>query len=188
MHADLLIIGSGVAGTYAALTALKAGARVVLATKGTLSSGSTRWAQGGIAFPQGPDDLPGHLEDTLTAGRGLSEPQVVQGLLEEALLHKERLLELGVPFDPPPRARAGTAAPASCTPGGTPRGTLCSPPSSSTSTGRGSRSWSTTPLSPSCRTARASWGRSSGRRAAAGKPSGPERSSSRPAGSGGSTR
>ncbi len=111
MHADLLIIGSGVAGTYAALTALKAGARVVLATKGTLSSGSTRWAQGGIAFPQGPDDLPGHLEDTLTAGRGLSEPQVVQGLLEEALLHKERLLELGVPFDPTPTREGGHRRP-----------------------------------------------------------------------------
>lgn len=100
IDADLLIVGSGIAGSYAALTASALGARVVMLTKGELLSGSTPWAQGGIAFPDGNDDIALHLADTLTAGRGLSDAAITNEILEESLEHLQLLVEMGMRFDP----------------------------------------------------------------------------------------
>ncbi|MDA8277689.1 MAG: FAD-binding protein [Actinomycetota bacterium] len=96
---ELLIIGSGVAGAYAALRSIEKGAKALLVSKTGLISGSTSWAQGGIAFPISVDDVASHLEDTLRAGRGLSDPQVTNMILEESLGHLERLSKLGMQFD-----------------------------------------------------------------------------------------
>ena len=68
--ADLVVVGSGVAGLTAALDAAEQGLRVVVVTKDAPDAGSTRWAQGGIAVVLG--DVPGdsvdaHVADTLTA-------------------------------------------------------------------------------------------------------------------------
>ncbi|MFB9741333.1 FAD-dependent oxidoreductase, partial [Pseudonocardia sulfidoxydans] len=52
-RADLVVVGSGVAGLTAALDAVAAGLRVVVVTKDDLDAGSTRWAQGGIAVVLG---------------------------------------------------------------------------------------------------------------------------------------
>ena len=72
-YADVVVVGSGVAGLTAALEARVAG-RVLLVTKALLDAGSTRWAQGGIAAALGPGDTPEeHLHDTLTAGVGLCD-------------------------------------------------------------------------------------------------------------------
>ncbi len=99
LETEILIIGSGVAGAYAALTASALGARVTLVTKGALASGSSQLAQGGIAFPLGLDDVGSHLNDTLTAGRGLSDPDVSSEILTESLEHLKFLKEIGMRFD-----------------------------------------------------------------------------------------
>ena len=68
---DYIIVGSGIAGLYAALLARNHGSVLVL-TKGSIDDCNTRFAQGGIAAPIGPDDSPQrHLEDTIAAGAGL---------------------------------------------------------------------------------------------------------------------
>ncbi len=100
VETDLLIVGSGVAGAYAALTASDLGASVLLVTKGALLSGSTPWAQGGIAFPDGDADIASHLSDTLKAGRGLSDKGISSEILEESLDHLRLLVDLGMKFDP----------------------------------------------------------------------------------------
>ena len=70
--ADVVIVGSGVAGLTAALHARRTGRTVLLVTKGRVEEGSTRWAQGGIAAALSDDDTPEeHLHDTLVAGAGL---------------------------------------------------------------------------------------------------------------------
>ena len=78
VDADVVVIGSGVAGLVAALRCRPHG-RVLLVTKALLDAGSTRWAQGGIASALAPDDDPeDHLADTLTAGVGLCDEAAVR--------------------------------------------------------------------------------------------------------------
>ena len=97
---DLIIVGSGLAGSYAALVAHQAGARVLLVSKTALRSGSTARAQGGIAFPLNSLDLKNHLADTLAAGRGLSEVAASEAILAEGLEHLRTLEAWGFAFDP----------------------------------------------------------------------------------------
>ncbi|GAB5602327.1 FAD-binding protein [Thermus sp. FJN-A] len=111
LQTDLLILGAGVAGVYAALAAEAAGARVLLLSKDPLPSGSTPWAQGGVAFPLDEADLEAHLQDTLRAGRGLVDPRVARSILEEAPRHLERLRALGLPFHPEPTREGGHSRP-----------------------------------------------------------------------------
>jgi L-aspartate oxidase len=96
---DLVIVGGGVAGLYAALCAAVE-ADVVLLSKGPLLSSTSFLAQGGVAAAVGEDDDPAlHAEDTLRAGRGLSRPSAVRALTGEAPARVADLVELGVPFD-----------------------------------------------------------------------------------------
>jgi len=96
---DLVVVGGGVAGLYAALCAA-VDADVVLLSKGPLLSSTSFLAQGGVAAAVGADDSPGlHAEDTLRAGRGLCRPSAVRALTEEAPARVADLVELGVPFD-----------------------------------------------------------------------------------------
>ncbi|MDQ2961484.1 MAG: FAD-binding protein, partial [Candidatus Dormibacteraeota bacterium] len=70
---DVVVVGTGIAGLVAALTAGPR-ARVAVITKSSLDDGATRWAQGGIAAALGHDDSPQlHFEDTIAAGRGLCD-------------------------------------------------------------------------------------------------------------------
>jgi L-aspartate oxidase len=99
VDADVVVIGSGIAGLVAALRA-RAHGRVLLVTKALLDEGSTRWAQGGIAAALAPDDSPeDHLRDTLTAGVGLCDPEAVRTLVTEGPEAVRRLIELGTDFD-----------------------------------------------------------------------------------------
>lgn len=107
LDCDLLIIGSGAAGSYAALQAAKQQARVVLVTKSSLLSGSTRWAQGGVAFPRDTFDVESHLSDTLRAGRGLVDKEVSSMILGDALSLLEDLTDLGMSFDESPALEGG---------------------------------------------------------------------------------
>lgn len=107
----MLIIGSGVAGSYAALTAASLGAQVVVATKSSLLSGSTRWAQGGIAFPLDLDDVALHMRDTAVAGRGLVDETLTEEILAESLEHFEFLKKAGLAFDSDPGLEGGHSRP-----------------------------------------------------------------------------
>ncbi len=99
-RADVVVVGSGVAGLTAALAARRAEARVLLVTKSLLDAGSTRWAQGGVAAALGPDDSPaGHLRDTLDAGAGLCDEAAVRALVTEGPGAVRALIGLGARFD-----------------------------------------------------------------------------------------
>ena len=67
-----LIVGTGIAGLWAAWRLASEGLDAILLTKGTLADSATAWAQGGIAVAIGPGDSPDqHARDTLEAGDGL---------------------------------------------------------------------------------------------------------------------
>ncbi|MCW2927450.1 MAG: L-aspartate oxidase [Thermoleophilia bacterium] len=94
-----LVLGSGLAGLYAALRAAEAGP-VAIVTRASLRESSSFWAQGGVAAAVGRDDTAElHEADTLRVGRGLCRPAAVELLTEEAPRHLRRLRELGVDFD-----------------------------------------------------------------------------------------
>jgi L-aspartate oxidase len=100
--ADVVVVGSGIAGLTTALRARSSGT-VLLVTKAQLDDGSTRWAQGGIAAALGPEDSPEeHLHDTLVAGAGLCDPAAVRVLVEEGPAAVHRLIALGAMFDRDP--------------------------------------------------------------------------------------
>ena len=100
VEADVIIIGSGAAGLTAALN-LAGHLKVVVLAKADISSGSTAWAQGGIAavLEEG-DTFESHIEDTIVAGAGLNNRKTVEFVVENAPAAIERLAELGVPFNP----------------------------------------------------------------------------------------
>jgi L-aspartate oxidase len=99
-RADVVIVGSGVAGLTAALHARRAGRTVLLVTKGRVEEGSTRWAQGGIAAALSDDDTPEeHLHDTLVAGAGLCDVDAVAALVTEGPDCVRSLIGLGAHFD-----------------------------------------------------------------------------------------
>ncbi|MGH2349372.1 MAG: L-aspartate oxidase, partial [bacterium] len=96
---DYIIVGSGIAGLYAALLAREHGSVLVL-TKGSIDDCNTRWAQGGIAAPIGPDDsAESHLRDTIEAGAGLVDEEAARVLTSEAGARIQDLVRFGVPFD-----------------------------------------------------------------------------------------
>jgi L-aspartate oxidase len=104
-EADLVVVGSGVAGVTAALSAHRAmpERRILLVTKSMLDDGSTRWAQGGIAAALGPGDSPDqHLADTLVAGAGLGDVAAVRALVTDGPDAVRRLIALGARFDADP--------------------------------------------------------------------------------------
>jgi L-aspartate oxidase len=100
VEADAIVVGSGIAGLTAALELRTQVPRVLLVTKGRLLSGSTVWAQGGIAAALHPTDSPqAHLADTLAAGGGLSDPEAVQVLVTEGPARVRELVARGAVFD-----------------------------------------------------------------------------------------
>ncbi|MGK5501128.1 L-aspartate oxidase [Streptomyces sp. URMC 125] len=100
IEADVVVVGSGVAGLTTALRCAAAGRRTVIVTKARLDAGSTRWAQGGIAAALGEGDTPGqHLDDTLVAGAGLCDEEAVRTLVTEGPGAVRRLIDAGARFD-----------------------------------------------------------------------------------------
>ncbi|MEV4917869.1 L-aspartate oxidase [Streptomyces tirandamycinicus] len=100
IDADVVVVGSGVAGLTAALRCTAEGLRTVVVTKALLDDGSTRWAQGGIAAALGEGDTPEqHLDDTLVAGAGLCDEEAVRALVTEGPDAVRRLIATGARFD-----------------------------------------------------------------------------------------
>jgi L-aspartate oxidase len=99
-RADVIVAGSGIAGLTTALRLRRRVDRVLLVTKTVLDSGSTRWAQGGIAAALDPEDSPAeHLADTLVAGAGLCDEAAVRALVTEGPQRVRELVDLGAHFD-----------------------------------------------------------------------------------------
>jgi len=99
----LAVVGSGIAGLYAALLAAEAGADVMLLTKGALADSNTYFAQGGISAvldePSPGDTVAAHIADTLKAGAGHCNPAAVRVLCTEARRDIAGLGRFGVRFD-----------------------------------------------------------------------------------------
>jgi L-aspartate oxidase len=98
--ADVIVIGSGVAGLTTALNLRSHGLSVLLVTKARIDAGSTKWAQGGIAAALGPGDTPDqHKKDTLAAGAGLCDIKAVDVLVSEGPEAVRKLIAHGAVFD-----------------------------------------------------------------------------------------
>jgi L-aspartate oxidase len=99
-RADVVVVGAGAAGLYAALVAAREGAHVALVSRSPLAGSASYWAQGGIAAALSEDDSPElHLEDTLKAGRGATRESAARVLCEDAPGRVHDLQQLGVRFD-----------------------------------------------------------------------------------------
>ncbi len=99
---DFVVVGSGLAGLMAAYHASAYGT-VAIISKSELDISNSYNAQGGIAAAIGADDKPEfHLEDTLTAGRGLCDYDASEILVNEGLAQAKKLITLGVEFDREP--------------------------------------------------------------------------------------
>ncbi|HEU4733930.1 MAG TPA: L-aspartate oxidase [Kofleriaceae bacterium] len=93
---DYLVIGSGIAGLNFALLAAEHG-RVVVITKKKPDDTNTNWAQGGVAAVLAPaDSFEQHIEDTLVAGDGLCDRDVVELCVKDGPAQVQRLLDIGV--------------------------------------------------------------------------------------------
>ncbi len=99
MNYDVIVVGGGIAGSYAALS-FDPSYRVLIITKESLEESNTYLAQGGIAAVLGKTDRKSyHVHDTLTAGAGICDVQAVQTIVDEAEQNIRNLHKLGVRFD-----------------------------------------------------------------------------------------
>ncbi len=101
LRADVLVIGSGVAGFSAALSALQAGTEhIVILAKREVDETNTSRAQGGVAVAMADDDSPqAHITDTYKAGCGLCRPEAVEKLVFEGPERIKELISWGASFD-----------------------------------------------------------------------------------------
>lgn len=96
---DLLVIGSGAAGLSLALN-IADYCNVIVLSKSDINEGSTRYAQGGIAAVfDSNDSIESHIQDTIKAGAGLCDPEVVRFTAQNAKESMQWLIGKGVPFD-----------------------------------------------------------------------------------------
>jgi len=96
----VVVVGSGIAGLTAALRARALGHDVTVVTKAALTTGSTRYAQGGIAAALFPDDsVDAHIADTLRAGAGLNVREAVEALCADGPDRVRELIARGAAFD-----------------------------------------------------------------------------------------
>lgn len=96
---DFLVIGSGIAGLTYALKVAKHG-KVIIVTKSKLDDTATSWAQGGIAAVMyTPDSYEKHIRDTIIAGDGLCDEQIVRITIRESTDRIKELVKWGAKFD-----------------------------------------------------------------------------------------
>lgn len=96
---DFLVIGSGIAGLTFALKVAKHG-KVCIVTKSKMDDTATSWAQGGIAAVMyTPDSFEKHIRDTIVAGDGLCNEEVVRFTIHESTERVKELVKWGIRFD-----------------------------------------------------------------------------------------
>src|SRR5436305_12519000 len=96
---DVLVVGSGASGLAASVSAERAGARVALATKGSLQANNSSKAQGGIQAAFGADDSPErHADDVVRSSHETADRELVEALTGDARSAIHWLEELGVEF------------------------------------------------------------------------------------------
>lgn len=106
MDTDFLVIGSGIAGlTFALKTAQDfPGKKITVVTKASADETNTKYAQGGIAgvWDEDNDSFEKHIQDTLIAGDGLCNAEVVEIVVKEGPQRIRELIEWGANFDKDP--------------------------------------------------------------------------------------
>src|SRR3954454_12887674 len=96
---DILVIGGGIAGLRAALE-VPAPLDLLVVTKESIQQSNSSYAQGGIATVLSPEDrFENHIEDTITAGGGLCDRDVVETVVREAPEQIADLIRWGTKFD-----------------------------------------------------------------------------------------
>lgn len=99
-NVDFLVIGSGIAGLSFALKAAKHG-KVLIVTKANADESNTKYAQGGVAVvvDKQEDSFEKHIEDTLIAGDGLCDKEVVEVVVKEGPERIQEIIDYGTSFD-----------------------------------------------------------------------------------------
>jgi L-aspartate oxidase len=96
---DFLVIGSGIAGLSFALKAAQHG-KVLIITKSNEDESNTKYAQGGVAVVVNEDDsFEKHIKDTLIAGDGLCDPEIVEIVVSEGPQRIQEIIDYGTQFD-----------------------------------------------------------------------------------------
>jgi len=95
---DVIIIGAGVAGLYAAMNIPKS-KKVLIINKRETFKCNTFYAQGGVALARDKADIQQHIEDTLNAGDGLCNEEAVKVLSQDSIEAIKNFIELGFEFD-----------------------------------------------------------------------------------------
>ena len=102
-RADVVVVGTGVAGLAAALAAHRRGSRVVVLSKASRAEGATAtfYAQGGIAVvvPRTDDSVEAHVADTIAAGGGLCDREAVTSVVADGYPAVAELVDFGARFD-----------------------------------------------------------------------------------------
>lgn len=104
-HADVVVVGSGIAGLTTAVTAHARGLRVVIVRKARRADTATALAQGGVAVVDGAvstDSVPQHFGDTVAAGGGLVDGHAATVILTEGAAAIRNLQSRGARFDEGP--------------------------------------------------------------------------------------
>ena len=97
---DVVVLGGGVAGGTAAITAASAGKSVAIVSKAEAAATNTNMAQGGMAAVVGDEDsFQAHIEDTLKVGTGLCEEETVRRVVQGGPQAVQRLLDMGAALD-----------------------------------------------------------------------------------------
>ncbi len=98
MQYDVIIIGAGVAGLYAALH-LPTTKKVLIINKRETFKCNSFYAQGGVALARDKEDIPSHIKDTIEAGAGLCDKDAVEVLSKNSREAIDDLIERGFVFD-----------------------------------------------------------------------------------------
>lgn len=95
---DIIIVGTGVAGLFAALS-ISPKYKILMISKDSIKNSDSYLAQGGICTLKEPTDFDSFLEDTLRAGRYENNEETVRVMIENSPMIMKRLIEYGVLFD-----------------------------------------------------------------------------------------
>ena len=98
IYTDVLIVGSGVAGMYAALN-INSNYKIILISKTQMEECNTYLAQGGISRAKDINDIDLFIKDTMKAGKDKNKIEAVRVLAEESIENINELMELGMNFD-----------------------------------------------------------------------------------------